>query len=156
MRRNAKGFYATVLAATLLTLNSVSAEGIKPQTRRDLETAMQNEAFTILKYTAFAQHARKEGKVALAEILEKTAKSEERHFNEIARMYGLVREDWHNLANAIVGEYEEFSKTYSQMAERADAAGDKEVAKSFREFASDEGKHRDSFWGAVSKSLKPD
>jgi rubrerythrin len=85
--------------------------------------------------------------------VEQTAKSEQRHFSEAARMYGLVR---HNLANAIVGEYAEFSQTYTQMAERAEAAGDKDVAKSFREIAAEEAKHHQDFRAAVSKSLKPD
>ncbi len=141
----------------LLTLNSaVGEEAFQPQTRDDLKTAMQNEALAVLKYTAFAQHARKEGKTALAETLEQTAKAEHRHFMEAARMYGLVREDWHNLSNAIVSEYDEFSKTYVKMAERADAAGDKEAAKTFREIAAEEEKHHQDFKAAVTKSLKPD
>src|SRR6516162_3540590 len=141
----------------LLSFNSaVAAKKIQPQTRQDLKAAMQNEALTVLKYTAFAQRALKEGKIALAEILEQTAKSEQRHFSEAARMYGLVREDWHNLANAIVSEYAEFSQTYTQMAERAEAAGDKDVAKTFREIAAEEAKHHQDFQAAVSKSLKPD
>ena len=68
-------------------------------------------------------------------------------------MYGLVR---HNLANAIVGEYAEFSQTYTQTAERAEAAGDKDVANSCREIAAEEAKHHPDFRAAVSKSLKPD
>lgn len=148
------------LAATgiaLLTLNSaLGDEALQPQTQQDLKVLMQNEALAVLKYTAFAQHARNEGKTALAEILEKTAKSEQRHFMEAARMYGLVREDWHNLSNAIVGEYSEFSKTYAQMAERAEAAGDKEAAGSFREIAAQEAQHHQDFKAAVAKSLKPD
>ena len=141
----------------LLTFNlAVAEEKSQPQTRQDLKAAMQNEALAVLKYTAFAQRARKEGKIALAEILEQTAKSEQRHFSEAARMYGLVREDWHNLANAIVSEYAEFSHTYIQMAERAEAADDKDVAKTFREIAAEEAKHHQDFQAAVSKSLKPD
>ena len=146
-----------VAMAALVSFNSAVAEQkIQPQTRQDLRAAMQNEALTVLKYTAFAQHARKEGKIALAEILEQTAKVEQRHFSEAARMYGLVREDWHNLANAIVSEYAEFSQTYTRMAERAEAAGDKDVAKTFREIAAEEAKHHQDFQAAVSKSLKPD
>ncbi len=141
----------------LLTLNSAHGdEALQPQTQQDLKAVMQNEALSVLKYTAFAQHARSEGKTALAEILEKTAKAEQRHFMEAARMYGLVREDWHNLSNAIVSEYSEFSKTYAQMAERAEAAGDKEAAGSFREIAAQEAKHHQDFKAAVAKSLKPD
>lgn len=141
----------------LLTLNSaVGDEALQPQTRQDLKTAMENEAFTVLKYTAFAQHARKEGKTALADILEQTAKAEQRHFMEAARMYGLVREDTYNLANAIGSEYVESRKTYAQMAERAEAAGDNEAAGSFREIAAEEARHHQDFKAAVAKSLKPD
>ena len=157
MRKRNPIVVSVLTGVALLVLNSAFAEeGIQSQTRQDLKAAMQNETLATLKYMAFAQHARKEGKVALAEILEQTAKSEQRHFGEAARMYGLVSEDWHNLANAIVGEYAEFNQTYTQMAERAETAGDKDVAKTFREIAAEEAKHHQDFKAAVSKSLKPD
>ena len=157
MRRRIPIMSFFVAGVTLLTLNgALGGEGIQAQTRQDLKAAMQNEALTVLKYTVFAQHARKEGKTALAEILEQTVKAEQRHFTEAARMYGLAREDWHNLANAIVSEYAEFSETYAKMAERAEAAGDKEVARSFRAIAAEEAEHHRDFKAAVSKSLKPD
>ena len=66
-----------------------------------------------------------------------------------------MRDDWHNLANAIVSEYAEFSQTYTQMAERAEAAGEGR-GKTFREIAAEEAKHHQDFQAAVSKSLKPD
>jgi len=154
-KRNAIAFF--LVAVPLLAVNpGLAEEVIRPQTRQDLKIAMQNEALAAMKYTAFAQHARKEGKIALTEILEQTAKSEQRHFGEAARMYGLVREDWHNLSMAIVGEYVEFNQTYTEMAERAEAAGDSEVAKTFREIAAEEARHHQDFKAAVSKSLKPD
>ncbi len=150
-------FLLAATAVGLLTINSATAdEALRPQTREDLKTAMQGEAFAVLKYTAFAQHARKEGKIALAEILEQTAAAEQRHFTEMARMYGLVREDGHNLANAIGSEYVESRKTYAQMAERAEAAGDKEAAGSFRQIAAQEAQHHQTFKAAVAKSLRPD
>jgi len=155
-KRNAIAFSLIAGFALLNANTGVAEEAIRPQTRQDLKTVMQNEALTTMKYRAFAQHARMEGKLALADILEQTAKSEQRHFDEAARMYGLVREDWHNLAMAIVGEYAEFNQTYTQMADRAEAAGDKEVAKTFREIAAEEAKHHQDFKAAVSKSLKPD
>jgi rubrerythrin len=142
--------------ALLMQSAAVAGEGLQTQTRQDLNTAMHNEALTVVKYTAFAQHARKEGKIALAEILEETAKSEQRHFDEVASMYGLLREDWHNIANAIIGEYAEFNVSYARMAEHAEAAGDRELAKKFREIAAEEAKHHKDFQAAVSKSLKPD
>ena len=156
-RRIPIAFAFAVAGIAVLALNSAAAEeAIRSQTRQDLKAAMQNEALTVLKYTAFAQHARKDGKLAFAELLEQTAKSEQRHFSEAAEMYGLVREDWNNLATAIVGEYADFSKFYAQMAERAEAVGDKEVARSFREIAMEETKHHKAFQAAVSKSLRPE
>ena len=149
-------FVAAASFAVLPLNSAVADEEVQPQTRQDLVAVMQNEALATLKYAAFAQHARKEGKTALAELLEQTAKAEHRHFTEAARMYGLVREDWLNLSDAIVGEYADFSKTYVRMAERAEAAGDKEVARNFREMAAEEVKHHEDFKAAVSKSLKAD
>jgi rubrerythrin len=156
-RRISIAFRIAAAGIALLSINSAFAEeAIQPQTRQDLKAAMQNEALTTLKYTAFAEHARKEGKTALAETLEQTAKAENGHFVETARMYGLVRQDWHNLANAIIGEYADARDMYAGMAARAEAAGDKEVAKRFREIAAEEEKHHQDFQAAVSKSLKPD
>lgn len=151
---------AFLVAATgfaVLPLSSaVADEEVQPQTRQDLAAVMQSEALATMKYTAFAEHARKEGKTALAELLEQTAKAEHRHFMEAARMYGLVREDWRNLSDAIVSEYADLSKTYVGIADRAEAAGDKEVARTLREMATEEVKHHEDFKAAVSKSLKAD
>jgi rubrerythrin len=150
-------FLAAAAAIAVLTVNSaVADEEVQPQTRQDLVAVMQNEALATLKFTAFAEHARKEGKTALAELLEQTAKGEHRHFMEAARMYGLAREDWRNLSDSIVVEYAEFSKTYVRIAERAEAAGDKEVARTFREMAAEEAMYHQDFKAAVSKSLKAD
>lgn len=143
-------------SAILLSLGAALADEIKPQTRRDLEVAMQKEAYSILKYRAFAESARKNGKLTLAGLLEETAKFEEQHFFAEAKMYGLVSEDWNNLANAIVSEYNDYTDNYVKLAERAEANGDKEIAAKYREIAADEEKHHNNFKAAVSKSLKPD
>ena len=46
---------------------------------------MADEAFTVLEYTAFAEHARKEGKGALADIFDQKVKEEKQHFDGFAR-----------------------------------------------------------------------
>jgi rubrerythrin len=146
-----------MVSLVLLSANWAAAEGqLHQQTRDDLKSAMQNEALTYLKYNVFAEQARKDGKRALADLLEATAKAEHRHFLETAKLYGLTREDWHNLAAAIVGEYADFADKYAKMAERAEVAGDKEAAKTFREIAAEEAQHHKEFQAAVSKALKPD
>ena len=83
---------------------------------RHLQRQTKDEAFTVLEYAAFAEHARKEGRVELAEIFDQKVKDEEQHFRDLTRLYGLVREDWHNIAKAIVDEYVLRAKTYFQMA----------------------------------------
>ena len=127
---------------------------LQRQTKDELRAA--DEAFTVLEYTAFAEHARKEGKGALADIFDQKVKEEKQHFDGFAQLYGLVREDWHNIAKAIVDEYALKAKTYSQMAEHAEAVGDHEAAKSFRDTATAEGRHQIEFRDSLSKALKPD
>ncbi len=142
--------------AVLLSLGAALADEMKPQTRSDMEVALQKEAYSILKYRAFAENARKNGKVTLAALLEETAKFEEQHFFAEAKMYGLVSEDWNNLANAIISEYNDYTDNYVKLAERAEANGDKEVAAKYREIGAEEEKHHQNFKAAVSKALKPD
>ncbi len=62
--------------ASLTVDSAFSGEAPQSHTLQDLKAAMQSEAHSFLRYTAFAQHARKEGKAALAEVLEKTAEAE--------------------------------------------------------------------------------
>ncbi len=92
------------LAVCLLTFTPSFAEEmtqhLQRQTKNELRTAMADEAFTVLEYTAFAEHARKEGKIALADIFDQKVKDEKQHFDDFARLYGLA--DWHNIAKAIV------------------------------------------------------
>ncbi len=60
------GFAVAALGLGLLTFTPALAEKtqhLQRQTKDDLRAAMADEAFTVLEYTAFAEHARKEGKV---------------------------------------------------------------------------------------------
>jgi hypothetical protein len=70
-KRDHTAFSISAAGVALLILNAaVAGEGMQMQRRKDLNTAMQSEALSVLKCTAFAQHARKEDEIALAEILE--------------------------------------------------------------------------------------
>jgi rubrerythrin len=114
--------------------------------------AMQGEAFATLKYMAYADAARAHGDAQLAQLFENTAKVErDEHFAEHAKLYGLVGSDADNLRDAIKGENYETTEMYPEMAKRAGAAGDKEVAQHFREVGADEAKHRDAFKAALAK-----
>jgi rubrerythrin len=144
------------LLAFIPAFAEVATQHIQRQTREDLRAALADEAFTVSEYTAFAEHARSQGKTKLAELFEEKVNDEKKHFKDLSELYGLVREDWDNVAKAIVDEYALKVKTYAQMAERAEALGDKEVAKTFRVIAVSEGQHQADFKDSISKALKPD
>jgi rubrerythrin len=93
---------------------------------------MKNEAFSYVKYTMYAEQARKNGNETLAGVLEHTAADEyEKHFKEHAKLYGLLKSDHENLVNAMSTEFVESTQMYQDMAKRAEAAGDASVAKHF-------------------------
>ncbi len=142
----------TIAAAALFSTVALSGETMPNSTRQDLLNAMKNEAFAYLKYTMFAEQARKNGNEVLAGILEHTAEDEfEKHFKAHAKLYGLLKGDYENLINAMSAEFVEATQMYQEMAKRAEAAGDKEAVKHFGEFARDEIEHRDIFKGAIAQ-----
>ncbi|MFA6243630.1 MAG: ferritin family protein [Candidatus Hydrogenedentales bacterium] len=125
---------------------------MNPQTRRNLVKAMRGEAFAFVKYTLFAQQARKNGREELATLFEKTAETERmEHFAEEAELAWLVGTDDDNLRNAIRGESFEVETMYREFAEEAAAAGDSEAASRFAEVGRDEMKHRDAFKAALEE-----
>ena len=141
-----------IAAAAAICTVAIGGETMSNSTRQDLLTAMKNEGFAHLKYTLFAEQARKNGNEVLAGILEHTAEDEfEKHFKTHAKLYGLVKGDYENLLNAMSAEFVESTQMYQEMAKRAEAAGDAEAAKHFADFARDEMEHRDMFKGAITK-----
>jgi rubrerythrin len=105
-----------------------------------------------VKYLLFAEHTRKEGRMDLVELFERTAQVERfEHFREEAQLYGLVGSDADNLRNAIQGESYEVETMYRQFAEQAAATGDQAAAERFSETRHDEMGHRDAFEAALKK-----
>ena len=134
---------------------SVSANDpvkLKPQTLKNLSTAMHGEAFAYAKYLLYAEHARKGGNTALADLFENTAKVERlEHLAEEAELAGVVASDAENLKDSINGENYEVTTMYREFAEQARAVGDKAAADRFEEIRKDEMKHRDSFKAELAK-----
>ena len=144
-----------IAAAAAIGTVAIGGETMSNSTRQDLLTAMKNEGFAHLKYTLFAEQARKNGNEVLAGILEHTAEDEfEKHFKTHAKLYGLLKSDYENLLNAMSAEFVESTQMYQEMAKRAEAAGDADAAKHFTDFARDELEHRDIFKAAISKQAK--
>jgi rubrerythrin len=123
-----------------------------PQTKADLLTALHGEAFAYAKYLLFAEHARQHGRNELADLFDKTARTELlEHFSEEAELLGLVGDDEANLQDAIGGEAYEVATMYRTFAEQAQAAGDTSVAERFTEVREDEMRHREAFEAALER-----
>jgi rubrerythrin len=120
------------------------------QTRKNLLSAMQGEAFAFAKYMLFAEHARKAGHPDLATLFERTAQVERlEHFGEEAELAGLVGSDSENLRQAIAGEAYEVDTMYREFAEQAAAAGETAAAARFHEIRADETGHRAAYIAAL-------
>ncbi len=147
--------FSAIAVAAAISASALGGETISNSTRQDLLAAMKNEGFAHLKYTLFAEQARQNGNEELASILEHAAEDEfEKHFKAHAKLYGLVKSDHLNLVNAMSAEFVEATQMYQEMAKRAEAAGDADVANHFAELAQDEMNHRDMFKTQVTKLAK--
>ena len=138
--------------ASAISTAMLAVEPLSNSTRQDLLAAMKNDAFAYLKYKKLAGQARKTGNQTLAGILEHIATDEhEKHFEEHAKLYGLLKIDPENVVNAKSAELVESIQMYQDMAKRAETAGDASVAKHFSDLARDEVDHRDALKWALSK-----
>lgn len=144
-----------VVAIAFFSMGQFTAkEAVKlnPKTAQNLSTAMHGEAFAYAKYLLYAEHARKGGNTALADLFENTAKTEHfEHLAEEAELAGLVASDADNLKDSIKGESYEVDTMYRQFAEQARAVGDAAAAQRFEEIRKDEMKHRDAFKAELMK-----
>jgi rubrerythrin len=134
-----------------------TAVKVHPQTAENLSSAMHGEAFAYAKYMLYAEHARKSGNQALADLFTQNAHTERfEHFAEEAKLAGLVGSDEQNLRDAIKGESWEYEHMYPDFAAKAKEAGDAAAATRFAEIREDEARHRDAFQAQLSKvHLKP-
>ncbi len=146
---------AGVVAIAFFTMGRLSAKDpakLNPKTMENLSTAMHGEAFAYAKYLLYADHARKGGNTALADLFEETAKVERmEHLAEEAELAGIVGSDAQNLKDSIKGESYEVETMYKNFAEQARRVGDTAAAERFEEIRKDEVKHRDAFQAELSK-----
>lgn len=122
------------------------------QTREHLFQALHGEAFAYARYMLFADQARRNGRVALAELFERTAHTERfEHFAEEAELAELVATDDENLRAAIEGEAYEVATMYAAFAEQARQASDMAAAERFTEIRQDEAIHLAEFRQALEQ-----
>ena len=137
---------------TAMSTAAMSGETVSRGTRADLLAAMKDEAFSHLRYKIFAEQARKNGNTKLAALFEKIAEDElNKHFRAQAEILGVAKSDKENLTAAISDEYLEAARMYSEMAKRAEEAGDGKAAQHFTAAAADEAEHRNAFRAILAK-----
>lgn len=123
---------------------------MNPLTQANLVSAMHGEAYAYAKYMLFAEQARKHGRPELADLFERTARTELlEHFAEEAELAGIAGSDVENLRDSISGESYEVETMYLDFAEQAEAVGEQAAADRFREIRGDEMKHLKAFEAAL-------
>ena len=128
------------------------AEVRSARTLRNLETAMQGEAFANAKYTLYAEHAQAENRPKLANLFRRTAEVElTEHFAGEAKLAGLVQRTRANLRRSIKNETYEARTMYPGFARTARAEGDENAARLFTEIAHDEAGHARAFQAALRR-----
>ena len=98
---------AMAIAMAICTSTSALGEQIKlaESTRQDLMNAMDDEAFDYMKFTLYAEQAKKNGNTRAAAAFERIAADErDKHFKVHAEYFGLVRSDAENLKDIAYAE----------------------------------------------------
>ena len=142
--KRAYGRYLAVLVLLGLGAPQFSAAqpAVSEQTKKNLEAAMQGEAYEYVLYRLYAKWAELSGYPEVARAFEQVADSEGNdHFAREAAAYGLVRSNRDNLQAAMKSEADEQIRMNVKYAEEAAKAGDTKVAAMFREIAGDEKEH---------------
>lgn len=111
------------------------------KTKENLAAAFAGESQARNKYTYFAQVAREEGYFYIAKIFEETAENEKQHAFDEFKLLGGLGNTSANLAAAAEGEDYEVDTMYPDFAADADAEGETEVARLFRNIAKVEAHH---------------
>lgn len=127
------------------------------ETKANLLKAVAGESMARNKYTYFAEIARKEGLMWIAQVFEETADNERAHAQEeleqiqekteMTNTYGIdpLSNTLENLRHAAAGEKFEFTQMYPGFEEIAQKEGDTAAVKLFKEIAEVEEKHEERF-----------
>ncbi|MCX6808408.1 MAG: rubrerythrin family protein [Candidatus Berkelbacteria bacterium] len=127
------------------------------QTQENLLKAFAGESMARNKYTYFAEQARKENLIWIAEVFEETAGNERAHAQEeyeqmkdgdkMTNTYDINTQGTtlENLKHSVAGETFEYTKMYPEFAKIAEDEGETEVARLFTEIMETEEKHAERY-----------
>lgn len=127
------------------------------KTQENLLKAFAGESMARNKYTYFAEQAKKEELMWIAEVFEETADNERAHAqeeyeqmvdgNEMTNTYDIhtQKTTLENLKQAVEGETFEYTKMYPEFAKTAKEEGDTEALRLFTEISEVEEKHAERY-----------
>ena len=115
------------------------------KTVENLKTAFAGESQARNKYTFFANVARNEGWVEVAEFFEEAAANERAHAKVILKLLGGIGDTLANLQVAIDGETYEHEDMYPEFLRVAEEEGEKAAARYFRAVIDVEKHHAQNF-----------
>ncbi len=142
MKRIFGRYLAALLLLGLGAQFSAAQSAISEQTKKNLEAAMQGEAYEYVLYRMYANWAELSGYPEVAKAFREVADFEGNdHFAREAAAYGLLRSNRENLEAAMRSEADEQIRMNVKYYEDANKAGDTKVAAMFREIAADEKEH---------------
>jgi rubrerythrin len=114
-------------------------------TMENLAAAFAGESQARNKYTYWAEAAHKEGFHYIGKIFEETAENERRHAKDEFKLMGGIGDTAANLKAAAEGEDYETQSMYPEFAKVAEAEGNTNAARLFRQIAKVEAHHRDRY-----------
>lgn len=121
-------------------------EGLKgSETEKNLETALNGECRVNVKYRLYAEVAREQGLVDVAEIFTETADNEKAHAEIWLKCMNSYGNTEQNLLQAGEGEHYEWSEMYADFAETARKEGFSQIAALFEQVGSVEKYHEERF-----------
>jgi len=124
------------------TINKVE---LSPETKTNLAAAFAGESQARNKYTFFAQVARNEGWIEVAEAFEEAAFNEEQHAKLLFKLLQGIGDTKANLKAAIAGEDHEYKSMYPEFAQVARELGDLNAARYCEEVGKVEAHHSARF-----------
>lgn len=126
------------------------------QTEKNLYKTFAGESRARNKYNFYADKAKEDGFMWVAEIFNETAGNEHAHAREVYKRYlKKVRDTKDNLIDAALGEAEESKIIYKEFEDTAREEGFDELADFYKELQEVEAYHKERFLD-LAKKIKED
>lgn len=122
------------------------------KTEKNLYKTFAGESRARTKYNLYAEKAREDEQMWVADVFDITAGNEYAHAREVfKRFLGNVGDTEQNLIDAAIGEAEEQKVIYKEFEEVARDEGFEEIATFFKELREVEESHKDRYLELVKK-----